>query len=107
MKQAQAIDMWNKGHRLLPVEFRSSRLDHIQWRDKTSGKSLDAHILKHTVEAGNDSISVTERTPDGFSPEQWGGPKFKKGERVILQFDALEIERGLISARGTLLPLES
>lgn len=106
MKLETAKDQWANGARMIVVEYRSSKMEQIAWRDKTSGKSMSAWIVRHHVECGTDIIQVSERTGDDFRPERWTAPPFAKGQRVILQFESFAVERGNITARGTLAAID-
>lgn len=104
MKQTEAIQHWQSGGRILVAEYRSSRIDNITWRDKSSGKAMSASLLKHTIELGDVSCVVSQRVPDDKRPEDYLG-KFKKGDKVLFAFLTIQMERGAVSGTGELLPL--
>jgi len=104
MTKAEVQKLWEAGHQVALVEFRSSRVDELAWRDKTTGKAMKAKLLRHTVEAGTQSVSVQERMPD-----DWDGKvpfEFTKGEQCALNFSAWMTERGAVTVRGTLQRLQ-
>jgi len=85
-------------------EYRSSKIDHVRWTDKSTGRALEADMLKHTVEFGNDSVLVGERTAENFVPSEYV-PPCKKGEKVLVKFLSLESTRGQLSGTGVLTPV--
>jgi len=100
MTKAEAVKLWEAGQTVAVVEFRSSRVDDLSWRDKTTGKAMHAKLLRHTVECGNQSVAVQERMPD-----DWDGKvpvEFKKGDICLLNFSAWNTERGAVTVRGSL-----
>lgn len=101
MTRKQASDGFLQGQRLLVCEYRSSKIESINWRDKSTGRAMEAKLLRHVIEAGPDSISVVERLPDDFKIDGWQ-PPFKKGAPVVLRYTEFSIDKGMLSARGSL-----
>lgn len=87
--------------RFIVAEYRSSKAETINWRDKTTGRAMSAVALRHVLESGGDSVVLTERTPEGFDPAKWASP-FQKGQMVAVHFTEWAVTRGMISARGTI-----
>jgi len=106
MKKAEAMKQWESGAALLCVEFRMSKCERINWRDKTSGKAMSAPVLRHTVETATEAITVSERLDDNFNVETFK-PAFQRGQRVLLHVTEMSTQGGVKSARGLLEPLES
>jgi len=92
------------GASLLSVEYRGWRVDHIEWRDKGSGKAMAANLLKHTVELGPISVSVSQRMPSDWTGMDYRCP-FVKGSRCVLDFTSFSVTRGNYEASGVLEPL--
>lgn len=82
-------------------EYRHSKAEVINWRDKTTQQAKSAPVLRHTVEVGDQSIAVSERVPDGIKVEDIVVP-FKKGDSVVLHLEELSRNLGMVSARGRL-----
>lgn len=101
MDRKTALEKFEQGERLIVCEFRSSKVEQINWRDKTTGRALSATVLRHVVEMGADSVVVNERTPEDFDGAKWQ-PPFKKGDKVVLHFTEFRTEKGMISTRGAL-----
>lgn len=82
-------------------EYRSSRCEKIQWRDKDTQRILQGVTLSHAVELGNDSAIVSERVPDEFSVKDFT-PPFTKGTPVAIRIQGYTVERGVPKFRGTI-----
>lgn len=82
-------------------EYRHSKSEMINWRDKQTGRPMTAPVLRHTVEFGDQSVAVSERVPDGMKLEDIK-VEFHKGETVVLHIEELTRSMGLVSARGKL-----
>lgn len=104
LTRAQAVEMWRQGKTIFFGEYRSSETETITWRDRQSGKTLTAPVLRHVVEFGNKSVVVSERVPDTFNPAEYSAPA-KKGQPVVVDVASMETERGMISVRGALIPV--
>lgn len=104
MTKQQMLDAFWAGSPILVVEYRSSRVDFIQWMDKATKQSLQAHLLRHTVEAGDKSFTVSERMPKDWTGEGYK-PPFSKGTKCVLEFTSFKTERGITEASGKLLAI--
>ena len=82
-------------------EYRMSKAEMINWRDKDSGRAMSAPVLRHTLELNGASIQVQERVPDGTKLEDIHVP-LKKGDIVVLRVSEWTVTRGLVSCRGAL-----
>jgi len=89
------------GEFLAVGEYRHSKSEMLNWRDKQTGRAMSAPVLRHTVEFGDTSVAVSERVPEGTKLEDIKVP-FVKGELVVLQLEELTRNLGLISSRGKL-----
>jgi len=99
MKLAQAIEQWQQGARLLFGEYRSSKAETINYRDKETRQMTQLKMLRHVVEVGSDSVMVGERVPDNFNPAEYKSP-FTRGQKVVVHIDSLLIEKGVPTCRG-------
>lgn len=105
MKKGEVAALVMAGGKFLIGEYRSTKVDHINWRDGQTGRALSADIVKHTVEFGNDTIIIQERQPEGFNPVEYR-PPYKKGQPVAWFIETLENSKGALSGRGRIEALE-
>ena len=107
MTKAEFHKRVEAGACMVVCEYRSSRVDHINWRDKVSGKAMSADLLRHTVEVGNITVGVGQRLADDQDVNRYvANFAIKKGDKCILHFSQWETERGATSAKGELEKLE-
>jgi len=85
-------------------EYRHSKAEMLQWRDKTTGKAMHAPVLRHTVETTTATISITERVADDFDVAGFK-PPFTKGQKVLVELTELKLDKGNLSGRGSLPPV--
>lgn len=103
--QQQAVDAFLRGEQVLCVEYRGSRVEPITYSDKSrGGERVHRNLIKHSIEAGDRSMTVTEWTDDSFKPELFK-PPFVKGARCVLTFTGFDIDKGNIDVRGKLVPM--
>lgn len=105
MTQKELFDGILAGRMLALVEYRSTVPETVNWRDD-SGKAMSMRVVKHTIESGPTSMTVSEIVPDGESLELAAKVPFKKGSSVVLQLETLERVKGSLRARGKLLPYD-
>lgn len=101
MTKKQATELFQQGHLILVVEYRSGAAEAHSFRDKETGRQREFSRCAHQVECGNISIQVGEFLPDGASVTGWVQP-FKKGTACILRLKSLSSEKGLYKAQGVL-----
>lgn len=101
MNMEKASQEWASGSFLVIGEYRNSRSEMLNWRDKQTGASKSAPILRHTVEVGNTSCAVNERVPDNTKLEDIRIP-WRKGEIVAVRLTEMSTDKGMVSLRGTL-----
>jgi len=105
MDEKTFISKVRAGNFLAVGEYRHGKAEMLNWRDKQTGRAMSAPILRHTVEFGETgnttSVAVSERVPDGTKLEDIK-IAFVKGELVVLQFEELSRNLGLVSSRGML-----
>jgi hypothetical protein len=103
MDESTFLKRVRAGEMLAIGEYRHSRAEMINWRDKKTGAAMTAPVLRHTVEFGSNSVAVSERVPDSIKRIEDMPPiPFTKGETVILVIEELTKNMGLVSARGGL-----
>jgi len=95
----------NAGELLVAGVYRHSKAEMLNWRDKVSGRAMSAPVLRHTLEFGSETVSVSERVPENTRLEEIKIP-WVKGQRVVLHLEELTRNMGLLSARGSLEPLQ-
>jgi len=105
MKITELSERVRKGEVVAVGEYRMSKAETINWRDKQSGAAKSAVVLRHVVEVGDKSVTVNERVPDGVKE---GDVKvaWSKGQLVVLHLDSWVTERGTVTCRATLELLE-
>jgi hypothetical protein len=101
MDETSFMSQVKAGSLLALGEYRHSKSEMLIWRDKQTGRPMEAPILRHTVEFGDCTVAVSERVPDGTKIENIHVP-FVKGEMVVLHLEELTRNLGLVSARGKL-----
>jgi hypothetical protein len=107
MKLNDVVKMFDAGQPVLVVEYRSSKAERIRWRDKESHNTLEAPILRHSCEAADGTpYVVNERVPDTFKETEFKS-LFKRGDKVVLKFTAMNVERGIQHFQGALESLVS
>jgi len=65
MTKTAALKQWEAGSPILLVEFRSTNVDKLRWRDKETGKALTGEISRHNLELGDRAVALEDRAPDG------------------------------------------
>lgn len=106
LSEKDAIALFLAGKPVAMGEYRSSEAETIQYRDRETGRAASFPQLRHIVELGNKSVVVSERVGDGFNSAEYKSP-FRKGQRVVVEITSLEVQRGMISVRGMLLPISA
>lgn len=101
MTQAEAVQKFLAGEVIALGEYRHSKKEMLEWRDKKTGRACAAPILRHTVECGEQTIALSERVPDDTKLEAVAWP-WQKGQRVVLHIEEISRNLGLVSARGKL-----
>jgi len=105
MTQKDAIAAFLAGEQVLFVEYFTSKADHIRWTDKDTRKPLEADVLSHTVLTAEAAIRVDQRLEEGQSAAQVKAmmqSNIKRGDKVLLRFSMLAVNKGSITCRGTL-----
>jgi hypothetical protein len=99
MTRNDAIKSWENGVRIIVAEFRSAKVENIAWSDKSTGRAMHATIQRAVLESGGDSVSLSIRVPDGEKPADL---PYKKGQTVLVHLSSLVLNRGMLSATGSL-----
>jgi len=109
-KEKQVIERFLAGAFIVMAEYRGFKVESMSWRDKKTGGRVSAPIAIHAVEVGDVQLKVTEWLPDDTPKDASGQPqvasKHKKGERVVVKLDSLEVQSGMHQARGSIHPVE-
>lgn len=101
---ADAVKSFQNGEKVLLVEFRHSKAETINYRDKVTQKPMAFSQIRHSIEVGDAPAVVAERVPEGFVPETYKSP-LTKGTKALLRFDSCTVEKGITHFNGTLLPI--
>jgi len=93
--------MIESGAPLFVVEYRSTNVGTVNYRDGKTG--LDASFVKvvHNIEMGNIQCGVAERVDDKFDEKTYRCP-FKKGDRVVFHVTGFTQEKGIFKGSGKL-----
>jgi len=109
-KITDAVKRFTEGAFIVIAEYRGFKPDAMRYRDKKTGNRVSSPILVHSIEVGASQVKVTEWLPDDAPVGADGLPTatqpFKKGDKVVLQIENLENERGQYSARGKLFAID-
>lgn len=108
MTEKEFMQRARAGEFLAVGEYRHSKKEMINWRDKQTGRPMTAPVLRHTIECGDQSIAVNERLPDSIGKLEDVPPvPWKKGQSIVLLLSGLEREKGLLTAQGKLEQLDT
>lgn len=106
MHQNELVAAVLAGNIIVAGEYRHSKAETINWRDKQTGRAMSGVVLRHTIEMGSETVAVSERVPDGVKEGDIRWP-WVKGQRVVLHLEELSRKLGLLSARGRLEALQA
>lgn len=117
MKQGEVMGLLQRGKPLVMGEFRRRKIEIIRWRDKATGKAMEAPAVRDTVETDDETFEVSPSVfmeiPDGKTVEQHVADlqaqkvPFSKGAKVLVEISRWEPKGGVVSVRGTLYPIEN
>jgi len=105
MNQSELERRIHAGEFVALGEYRMSKAEMIKWRDKVTGRQMEAPMLRHTVEFGDKSVAVSERVADGIKIEDISVP-FVKGDAVVLLLEEYTAQKGLVSCRGRVIKFD-
>ena len=105
MKKQELIDGIIAGKFLALGEYRSGKVDRIDYRDNKTGQAKTFMKITHHVEVGSMPVIFSEKIPDGVSPESIKIPHVK-GKMVVCSIQSLSTEKGVTSARGSIEPFD-
>lgn len=107
MTKVEVTKMFEEGKAVLLVEYRSSRAERITYRDKVTRATVQMAVLRHSCEAADGSpYMVNERVAENFDEKGYHSA-FQRGQRAVLIFTSMTVERGIPHFVGQLYPLES
>lgn len=105
MKQTELTAKVMAGGVFAVGEYRLAKAETITYRDKLTGKSASFSAISHSIETGNEAITVQERVPDGADISKFV-PPFKKGQIILVTIGTLERVGGFLRASGSMEPVE-
>ena len=105
MKRSEIAAQLEKGGAFILGEYRVTKGDVVNYRDKATGKAASFSQRIHVVESGETVVHVQARVEDGVDPRKLPAP-FSKGQKVLLAVETLERVQGFLRATGNLLPIE-
>jgi hypothetical protein len=98
----QVIKLMEAGKVAFVGEWRGFAPETINYVNK-QGKAASFARLVHTVEVGDgqrvEAIKVSSPVQDGVKPESVQVP-FKRGQKVLVEVDGYEVDRGNKSIRA-------
>lgn len=107
MKQDEVIKRVMANELVLVAEWRGAEVDVISWSDKKTGATKSSEILKHSIEAGNKQLQLSEWPAEGTVKFPEGAAtRYKKGQPVVCFIDSWMDKQGSIRAGGEIHPLE-
>jgi hypothetical protein len=106
MKQKEIGVVVDSGTPCALLEYRGGKGEHIVWTGKVSGKQEEAKQYVHCCEMRDGTqVKIVERLKnDVHLPDIQ--PKAKKGQKVLVTLRSWEVDKGNITARGDIFPLE-
>jgi len=87
-------------------KYWSGGVTEITFRDKKTGQSKTAHVIRETVLTATEPMAVTRFLKDDENPAAWK-PSAKKMDDVFVRISGMSVERGAISLQGTLEPISA
>jgi hypothetical protein len=105
MKQADLLNKINSGTPCAVLEYRSTQVDKIEWRDKESGRQQVMKKATHNCEAGTQALAISEMLPENADLTTYK-PPFQKGQMVVWEVSKLTMEKGVKRLAGKLELLE-
>jgi len=110
-KQKEVVERFLSGAFIVVAEYRGFKPEIMSWRDKKTGARTSAPIAVHAVEVGDIQLKVTQWLPDDTPKDAEGRPivfaKHRKGERVVIKLESLEVQSGMYQARGEIHAVEA
>ncbi|MBK8583397.1 MAG: hypothetical protein IPL86_16730 [Flavobacteriales bacterium] len=94
------------------LEYRGGKAESIKWVGKASGKAEEARQVVHCCEMRDGTqVKVIERlAPDAdltaVNATILAGKPAKKGQKILVTLRSWEVDRGNITARGDIFPVE-
>jgi len=106
MKKDKLIEKILAGGIFAVGEFRTSKAEKVDYKDKVTGKSASFSYLLHGIETGNEVFNLRERLPDGAKVDGYVAP-FKKGQMVVVAVTGMQRKAGLLTGEGEVQILEN
>lgn len=94
------------GEPFLVVEYRSSAVEKINYRDKVTRMAMSMVSVTHACEFGSRPITIREKVADDFDPRNFVAP-FTRGQMCVWKVESMLREKGLYRGEGTLEILET
>jgi len=102
-KAVTVASLLDAGKAIMSGEWRGYAPETIKYTSKKDGKAASFGRIVHTVEVGDgnrvEAVKVSQAVPDGTDPESVA-VTFKKGQRVLVAVDSMEVEKGTRSVRA-------
>lgn len=94
--------MLTAGKCVIQGEWLTSKPETINYNNAKTGKASSFSRISHTLLIGNEAVKVAQPVLDGVNPESVVVP-FKRGDRVVVEVDSMEIAKGNRSIRAVAL----
>lgn len=106
MKTADIMPLLEKGVPMLMGQYFHGRIETVNIRSKTDGRSRSANVVHETVLTDSgDAVAFSRFLKDEEKPEQWK-PSAKRGQRVIVKITKYMVEQGSIKVSGVIETVE-
>ena len=90
MKRSEIAAQLEKGGAFILGEYRVTKGDVVNYRDKATGKAASFSQRIHVVESGETVVHVQDRVEDGVDPRKLPAP-FSKGQTAIVPSSNVQI----------------
>ena len=101
MTKDRFVELVMQGKFLALGEYRSSRCEFREWRDRATQRVMSGNFLRHTVELDGVPVSISDKVAEGMKASEYRSP-FEKGEPVVIHLRQLKEEKGSVTAFGML-----
>jgi hypothetical protein len=99
------MELVMKGKCVIVAEYRSSRAEFREWRDKATQRVMSGNFLRHTVETEDGALTISDKLAEGVKAEDYRCP-YTKGQMIVVHVRRMSEEKGNVSIYGSLDSLE-
>jgi len=103
MTKAQLIEAIMAGATVALVEYRQTKVEVVNYRNKENGRPEQMRKFRHHVEGGGAAFASEERVPEGLSLDTYK-PPFTKGQSCVWHIQSMSKVKGVERNSGELEP---